>query len=226
MKKYNDILKDALWEIKEEEIVSLPEENEIDYEFSDEFKKKMDLLIKAKPEKKKNHYGVLKKIAVIAIIFISLLAITTTKAGAKPLRIFDFIFEYLGNHISIYHEPYDETLGDDTTYTLSYIPEGYKEIGFKKYAFEVKKLIYEKNENSGRITLEQSNSDSMFTTTIEESEECTINGISVLIIKNRFSYRAIWSEKKYYFTLTYPIELGKDLIYENVGNLIVRNENK
>ena len=51
MKKYNSVLKDALYELKLEELDALPDEDEIEHEFSNKFNKQTKKLIKSEKSK-------------------------------------------------------------------------------------------------------------------------------------------------------------------------------
>lgn len=221
---YDELLKEALEEIKKEEIDLIPSEDKIDYEFSDDFKKKMDLLINGERKSKKNHYGVFKKVAVIAIVFISLLAVTTTKAGASPSRLFDFIIKVYNNIVNVVYENKD----NNTTgiyYSLTILPEGYEEIGFSRNA-TVATTVFEYRNRNDRIRFKQSTGSGTLLFNSDNYSEYTVNGIDVLILKNDNKIHSSWKENGYIFSLDYPSELGEELTLQNVGALTVRNIEK
>lgn len=225
-KNYDELLKKALYDIKKEEIDLLPSEDEIDYVFSDDFENKMETLINGKFEKKKNLSNILKKVAVIIIVLVSFMLITTSTADAHPIRIFDFFYKIYQSFVDISYEGNPEFDYDDTTYCLSYIPEGYKQIGFSTFSSNYKKTVFQKNNMDDRITLKQSNSSMRRNLSNIETEEYTINGIEVLIVNQKVDYRGIWIENGFCFELISPVELGKDIYYKNVGKLIVKEQAK
>ncbi len=181
---------------KEFEFIPLNEE-EIDYNFSPIFKKRMSRLIKAQ---QKFYYSFtntgLKKTAVIcAVIITMLLAACSVEPVRKP--IVNFFTEIFNDSIRYFVK--GETADSITEeYSIKALPEGFAEVDHSKNANEV---FYEYTNKSGeQIFFTQmitSSADVSFDTEHGEIYTKKINDKSVQIYESSYSKQALWIENKY-----------------------------
>ena len=228
-KNYDKLLKEALYDIKKEEIDLLPSEDVIDYEFSDDFEKKMEKLINGKTEKKKNYGRILKKAAVIIIVIFSALLLST-KADASPDKIFNFFIKIYEDYIMVRSNEPEGTAEIKNKFMPSSLPEGYKIIKSYLHAAS-RRIVYECNEPADNITFYQYKIASSHKYHSDNQKEITRNGINVLIIDNGKTFEDayyvyyLWNEQGYGFEISAPKEVDEEIILKNVGNLtLVQNE--
>lgn len=230
MKDYKDILSEALSEIKEKELECIPDENAIKHEFSGRFERNSNKLIKAyKKKSKRSPIKTLVKIA--AVVFATIISVAImSKTNASPDKFFDFLYYVYEKYIVISDERdenYQET--EYITYTLIEIPEDFEEYLYNKTGTKAR-TQWKKSDSDADINLFQSTKNSSGYKKINAegstTEEFTINEISVLYITTKSSVICLWEENGYDFELSYPVDLGKDFAYQNIGNLIVSEKNK
>ena len=100
-----DILKEVLYETKQEELQSLPAENEIEYEFSKEFKRCVKKLIK---EQKKTYSSKALKRAKIILVAAILFMLIASSAMADSNKILDFIYRIRSDGVLFISDKSDE----------------------------------------------------------------------------------------------------------------------
>lgn len=218
-----DILKEALNEIKQEELKSLPAENEIEYEFSKEFKRCVKKLIK---EQKKTYSSKALKRAIIILVAAILFMLIASSAMADSNKLLDFIYRIRSDGVLFVSDKSDEYSAKyfgQRFYTLNYIPEEYELTSSDiKPDFNLSKHIWNIPKTQKNIFLDQN--DTVGTHGINTFdhyiEELSINGVDVIYVEQNENIDCFWKEKGYYFTLRYPIELGKDFIMKNAGQLV------
>lgn len=175
---------EALRAFREEavsEFAFVPSENEIEFEFSPEFNKKMEKLIK------KSSHGWFSKsgrrfLPLVAMISVLIALIMSASGLREPIASFieerfnnEIVFSFSGgSHRTIEHE-----------FKMKYIPDGFEQISHTAYASE-KKTEYLNPENGKSITLYQnitSSSVSVFDYTNGKGEIKNINGLEVFLYK-------------------------------------------
>lgn len=227
MKDYKDILSEALNEIKEDELKQIPDEHEIDYEFSDKFKRKSKKLIKEQKRYENRTFSkTLSKI--VAVIAATIIAVTMmNKADAFPDKIFEWIYYVYENFIVIIDKqatPYDSS--EFVTYTLSEIPDGFS---LKKHRANLYSARTEWLSLNGEKTIKfkQYTKNGYYSSNeiISNSRirEFSVNSIDVICINNNTHFNYYWEENNYKFELMYPIEFGEEFASRNIGKLVEKN---
>lgn len=222
MNDFKSILSDALNEIKDEELNNIPSENEIEYEFSDDFKRKANMLIK-KQNKKFSSKTFRKSIIILVAAILTMLI--AGSAVAENNKVLDFFYKIRNDNILFIFEK-DEKNNEsfkECFYTLNYIPEEYSQTKFSKDPYVYHAItVWKSSNNKNSIILNQK----INIGTVEINtygnyvEEIRINSQNVLYIDKKENISCFWKEKGYFFHLSYPKELGKDFIMKNAGNLI------
>ena len=229
-RRYDELLAEALKGYKAKQLNSLPENKDIDYEFSEGFKRKMERLIK---NQEKSYFKIInttaKKAAIIIVsIIIGLSATLTIDAIREP--IFNFFYEIFSTHTDLYPgktEQQTSKTEDIVYYTLPEIPTSFK---------QAKEILNEfgndsewfNDDQSEMISLVQSIFPPSASIDSEKGEikELIINDIGVLLCRNEHNYICTWLEHGYSFELIYPLEFGEEYAYKVVGKLKVLNNTK
>ena len=222
-RKYDALMVEALKSYKAKQLASIPENDAVDYEFSEDFKRKMERLIR---NQEKSYYKIInttaKKAAIIIVsIIIGLSATLTIDAIREP--IFNFFYEIFSTHTDLYPCKTE----DIVYYTLPEIPTGFK---------QAKEILNEfgndfewfNDDQSEMISLVQSIFPPSASIDSENGgiKELIINDIGVLLCRNEHNYICTWLEHGYSFELIYPLEFGEEYAYKVVGKLKVLNNTK
>ncbi len=225
MQQYNDLLKEALLEVKEEELEKLPEEDEIDYEFSKDFIRWNKKLIN---KQQRFTSGKTLKRVVAALIALSCIFFVMRETNASKTRVSNITYKYLdkttielfikGSH-ELSYEAY-------VAYNLPFIPEGYSENGV--YAFNNRtRRFYKDADGVDSLMLYQenylmsNNSEKTVTTNGKPVEHLEINFIEVIYLGTETTSRAFWTEHNCLFQLSFPSEWGKEFLEDIVGKLVI-----
>ncbi len=217
--KYDKLMIEALKRYKDTQLSSVPAENDIQYEFTQNFNRKMNKLIE-RQEKRNNKIfnNTAKKAATIILAIVMGLSLTLSiEAIREP--IFKFFYEVFFNRTEInYNVDNDDTI--TTYYTLPIIPEGYVKTT-DALINELGTDICWINENNKTINFKQSiaNIDSSIDSEDSNVMEVTVNNTNTLYCNNGHSIIYAWSEYGYYFELIYPSELGEKYMYNIIGKL-------
>ncbi len=225
MQQYNDLLKEALLEIKEEELEKLPAEDEIDYEFSKDFIRWNKKLIN---KQQRFTSGKTLKRVVAALIALSCVFVVVRETNASKTRVSNITYKYLNDttielFIKGSHElPYEAYVA----YNLPFIPEGYSENGV--YAFNNRtRRFYKDADGVDSLMLYQknylmsNNSEQTVTTNGKPVEHLEINFIEVIYLGTETTSRAFWTEHNCLFQLSFPSEWGKEFLEDIVGKLVI-----
>ena len=217
--KYDKLMIEALKRYKDTQLSSVTAENDIQYEFTQNFNRKMNKLIE-RQEKRNNiiFNNTAKKAATIILAIVMGLSLTLSiEAIREP--IFKFFYEVFFNRTEInYNVDNDDTI--TTYYTLPIIPEGYVKTT-DTFINELSTNICWINENNITINFKQSieNIDSSIDSEDSNIMEVTVNNTNTLYCNNGHSIICAWSEYGYYFELIYPSELGEKYMYNIIGKL-------
>ena len=198
---------DILREYASKEFEHIPKsDDEIDYEFSEEFEKKMEKLIDSignnKKPRKLNHR---KTIAIlIAAIIVAFAGAMSVGAIRKP--IVEFIYKVYDGFTDLLFEG-DTTDNITYKYSISEIPEGFVETE-RLVNDNTNYVRYENIKENKRITLTQSPTEDISISWDNENghiENFTVNGIEISIyISDRNDCRiAFWSMDSNYIELAY-----------------------
>lgn len=212
----------AFREVASEEFSHIPNEEDIEYEFSERFNKKMDKLFK-KIERNSTHTvsKLPKRILVVAAAIVIILA-GLMSVGAIREPIVNFIVEIFNNSID-FNFSGDTSKKIEYEYSFSKIPKGFEEIS-KTSDDGVVYTEYKNAETDELIILDQSVTDGSWITVDNEHGTISvemIDGIETYIYTNENGEKiqAIWIEETYYLILTYYGDIEKDEFIELIKTI-------
>lgn len=151
------MLASALIKVKNYDVSSIPDNNEIDHTFSADFEKRMNKLISSFDKKEKNISFFRNALTKAAVIIITLCIGASSLVMISPQARADFknaVMEFYETHIKFYFITGDEVSGDFTNYeniTAAYVPrdftlkekyEEYEAVGYR-YGNETDGLVYD-----------------------------------------------------------------------------------
>lgn len=196
----------------------LPNEEELEYEFSEEFNRKMNKLIKYE----KRHpminsiYRYSKKIAIVFLIITMGLFTLTMSVEAVRLKVINVITEIYEEFTSIMFSK--ENVGIDEDYRPilpSYIPKGFKEVD--KLETSIGAFVVYENDEYLQIRYscdEISNNSIILDTEDAVVEDLKINGYNVKYIVKNNMQQLVWNDN----TSSYLIDM------ESGGSKIVERD--
>ena len=214
--------KEAFREVISSEFSHIPKnEDEIDFEFSERFNKRMTKLINSQ---KKAYYKLINTAAKrVAIIFVLILTMFTAAFSVKAIREPIIKFVKLIYETFIHYSVEGETVDKITEkYSLTYVPEGFNQTDIIK------------NDNSINITYENTTGDRILFSQMLTSEHLghfvdnengdiqtdMVNDISVEFKDWKNNARnAVWIEHGYVFTLDCYGEINFDEIKQMIASL-------
>lgn len=193
----------------------IPNEDEIEWEFSDKFLRKMDKLIKKNNRIKLSTRRTVTKGLIAAIVAITVLLTSLMSVSATRKPIIEFVKKVFSqfNEITLSENSPPTVDKIETEYTLTYLPEGFKLDTYQKDDYSV--LTVWKNGNEEKITFIQYliNSNSSFDTE-HGYEELDVNGYKAYYYASNLT----WTDGVYWFTLgitngekTELLELSKNI---------------
>ncbi|MBU5334392.1 DUF4367 domain-containing protein [Anaerocolumna aminovalerica] len=198
----DDKLKEAVKKVDEYYINSLPRNDDIEYQFSKRFQRRMKKLIK-QSMKKENSVRTTFINKRIAVVFLSIFILLASSMNVSAVR--RAVFEF----ISYVYEKYTEiifdnskpiTKGEFTPFTPSYIPEGFtinlEDLDGSVYLEYIKSddyIIYEQ-KNKEDVT-------SHINTEGIEVEDTEINGQPAIYYSNYGVQNLIWHDELYMYSI-------------------------
>ena len=199
----DDKLKEAVKKVDEYYINSLPKNDDIEYQFSKRFQRRMKKLVKQsmKKENSVRRTFVNKRIAVVFISIFILLA-SSMNVSAVRRAVFEFIsYVYEKYTEIIYENSKPITKGEFTPFTPSYIPEGFT-ISLEDLDGSVY-LEYIKNDDY--IIYEQKNKEDVTSHINTEGikvEDTEINGNPAIYYSNYGVQNLIWHDELYMYSIS------------------------
>lgn len=198
---------DILREYASKEFEHIPKsDDEIDYEFSEEFEKKMEKLIDSignnkKPRKLNHRKAIAILIAAIIVAFAGAMSV-----GAIREPIVEFIYKVYDGFTDLIFEG-DTTDKLSHIYSLSEIPEGFVETD-RLINDNINYVSYENIQTNSKIELVQQPTKDVFISLDNENghvEKYGINGteINLYISDHNDCHIAFWSVGSNYIELTY-----------------------
>lgn len=151
------MLASALIKVKNYDVSSIPDNNEIDHTFSADFEKRMNKLISSFDKKEKNISFFRNALTKAAVIILTLCIGAFSLVMISPQARADFknaVMEFYETHIKFYFVSADETSADLSNYenvSAGYIPQGftlkekydeYEAVGYR-YENEADSLSYD-----------------------------------------------------------------------------------
>ena len=225
MQQYNDLLKEALQENKDEELEKLPAEDEVDYEFSKDFIRwNKKLIIKQQPFTS----GKTLKRIVAALIALSCVFVVMRETNASRTRVSNITYKYKDKTtIQLYVKgSYELPAETYVAYDLPFIPEGFETDG--SFPFNNRTMRFYK-ETDGDKSFQFSQHNYLIAGYIHENvsvgdkpvEHLEVNFNEVIYIEFQDTARAYWTEHNCLFELSYPVEWGKEILEDIVGKLVI-----
>lgn len=212
----------AFREVASKEFAHIPDEDDIEYEFSERFNKKMDKLFK-KIERNSNYptVGHSKRIiTVLAAILIIFTGLMSVSAIREP--VVNFIVEKYETFIELFFWG-DTSEQIEYEYGFSKIPKGFELIN-KTNSDGVVYSEYKNAETEEVIILDQSITDGSWISIDNEHGETTIeiikgNKTYIYTNNNGEKIQAIWIKGTYYFILTYYGEIEKNEFIDLISTI-------
>ncbi len=182
------------------------DESEIEYEFSEEFNRKMEKLLRRVAYDRTHavSWAARKVIAVAAAIIFALAGMMSVSAIREP--VVKFFYNIYEEFMEIFFEG-DTTEKITYVYSLSEIPEGFVET--QRTSFDtVNSVIYENRQSGYTIEFKQSiTEDTPFYVDNEQGdiEKFEIDGNEIIIYTSNCgdNYYAFWIKDSYSLKLTY-----------------------
>lgn len=192
---------------------TIPSEEELNYQFSKRFLRKMNKLIKYERKstihKSIAYYG--KKVAVVFLIIFSIAFTSTMSIKAYRTRFFEMVTEIWEEFTSFIFKS-DEKSDDDIIMPIipRYIPDGYF-IVEEKDLHDVQRIMY-KNKGSNYIFYEQSLLS--YATIITDTEgvdieDIIIGSVKVTSFTNKGTNRLHWNDGYYYYSLVSSVDMDE-----------------
>ncbi len=220
-KEYDLIIKKSLEKYLEAEFSDVPNEDEIDYEFSNTFNKKMEKIIN-----RLEHpywYFVNTTARKVAVIVVCIILIVTSLLSVTAVRekIVEFFYEVFDTHTAITLED-DEDFKDiiDTQYTIATIPNEY--INVSEFKDDMTFNLVWENSNKQTIIFFQKLSKDVLNLNSEDVlvKETTVNNTPCVFMQQEEDYIYYWEFDGYSFTVHYPVSLGEEFAEQVIGKLV------
>lgn len=211
----DEILYESLKNINNNLIKDLPNEDDLDYEFSNEFKEKMDNLFLNRDKYKSVYKSSQRVAAVFVIVSISILTLSMSVEGLRT-RILS-ITRQIYENFTTYMFSIDST--EENSKQISwesliptYIPNTFEETD--KVESENNMLVTYSNDTGGLIFYDVSKLIDMNINIDTEDatiNEITINGFKADYIVKGSNHSLIWNDKEYLYNVSvdFPSEFNE-----------------
>jgi len=214
----------ALIEVDGKELSKLKSEDEIEWEFSEEFENSMNKLIKKNNRiqlstRKTVRRGLLAAIIALIVAFTGLMSVSASRES-----IIEFVKKVFSNRNEI-------TLSENSTlpvkrieteYTLSDLPEEYELTTYEKDETGVFSSWRNSSDNSEIVFSQDILLVNMSIDNEHNYQEISINGYNAYLNQYEFNTCLTWTDGNYLFTLNIPNSLNID-ITELAKNIVEKN---
>lgn len=198
------------------------DDSEIDFEFSDEFNRKMEKLLK-RVRYDSTHvvsWATKKIIVIAAALTLAIAGMMSVSAIREP--IVEIIMEIYDGFVELFFEG-DTTNKITYRYSFSEIPAGFVEI-YRESKEKINVIQYENPQNNNVIELCQTaTQDFSFKLDNEKGhiDNFTIDGVNISIYSSEYGdyYYAFWIKDVYSLSLTYSGTATVDEILEIVKTI-------
>lgn len=213
MENTKELFVKAFMEAEAADNSSLKDEDEIKWDFSEEFEKSMNKLIKKNNRiklstRRKIKIGLLAAIIAIIVAFTGLMSVSATRTP-----FVEFVKKVLPqfNEITLSEESTPPVTSIETEYTITDLPEGFEIAEYQKDELGV--LTIWNNENGDEIVLSQSLLDSNTSIDNEHNyKEININGYEAYFNSYEFEASLMWTDGTYWFDLIVPINMENEIL--------------
>jgi hypothetical protein len=212
--------------MKKEQLLIIPDSNEIDCTFSNKFERRMNRLIISQ---KKSYWKYIntasKKVAIVILACIVAFSSAMTVEGIrKPVLDFFYRIYETFTDISYYNEKQEPGEPISSIYTLPCVPEGYdfKEFINMDYVIVTSWM----NDKGEKIEFTQSELNSETTIDSEGVVVTTkeINETGILFCDNGEVILITWKDNTYAYLLSYPSYIGERYAEDIVGKLVLKGQ--
>jgi hypothetical protein len=204
-----DTLKSAVKKADRYEMEALPADNEIDHEFSRDFERKMQKLIRKSNKSNTSRGGVAWRrravalIAAIIILFASVMSVPAVRAS-----VIEFITEVYEQFTHIFFDesrsPRDAT-DEFVRYEPTYIPEDFEMVNIKADGLVL--MEYEKENDFISYSQQRLENVSMHINTEGvELEELEFKGFSAKYYSNRGVQNLLWHDGEYMYMVSSTLD--------------------
>lgn len=221
-KDYDRILASALKSYKDDQLSHIPDEDEIDYEFSPEFERKGRALIqKQSANLTRTITFWAKRAAVFFVVFaIAIGAVMTTNAGKGPQL--GFTYEERPDESEIVID-FPSCLYDEIQ--TQYIPEMSDDLTVVFRPVEDTESVAQTqwfSDGGEMISLSQFAHTRVHLFDVQYSSVSTpvVNGIRVLLLQDDLGATVCWAEEGYMFEMWLSSYFGVETIYSVVGKMM------
>jgi len=211
----DDMLKKAVIKADIYEVETLPADDEIEYEFSNEFKRKIKKLIRQnKTRSQVEAMAFLRMRVVVFVAAIIILLVSAMSVSAMRAAVFEFITEVNEKftHIFFNESRSSQDAADGfAIYEPAYIPEGFKLVN--KNTDGLVLLEYEKENDF--ISYSQQcleNVSSNINTEGVRLEELEFKGLPAKYYSNQGVQNLLWYDDKYIYVVSSTLD--RDIVFK------------
>jgi len=211
----DDMLKKAVIKADIYEIETLPADDEIEYEFSNEFKRKIKKLIRQnKTRSQVEAMAFLRMRVVVFVAAIIILLVSAMSVSAMRAAVFEFITEVNEKFTHIFFNEsrsYQDAADGFAIYEPAYIPEGFKLVN--KNTDGLVLLEYEKENDF--ISYSQQcleNVSSNINTEGVRLEELEFKGLPAKYYSNQGVQNLLWYDDKYIYVVSSTLD--RDIVFK------------
>jgi len=217
----DDMLKKAVIKADIYEIETLPADDEIEYEFSNEFKRKIKKLIRQnKTRSQVEAMAFLRMRVVVFVAAIIILLVSAMSVSAMRAAVFEFITEMYEKFTHMFFEESQSSNDAADEFIVrrpSFIPEGF-ELVDEKTAGPVL-LVYEKGANYISYSQQRLEDVSVdINTEGAELEELEFEGLPAKYYSSRGVQNLLWYDDEYLYMVSSTLD--RDVVFrvaESIG---------
>lgn len=223
MENSKELFIKAFMEAEKNDRFKLISENEIQWDFSENFLKSMDRLIKKNNRIQLSTRRTVTKSLLAAIIAIMVMFTGLMSVSATRTPIIEFVKKVFSqfNEITLSNESVPSADTIKIEYTLSYMPEGFNLDTYQKDEYSVFSVW--KNETGEEIVFFQNILDTDLNINNDHKyQEITINGYEAYLNEYEYNSSLVWTNGVYWFTLSVPknytdeiITISKNIVEKN-----------
>ncbi len=213
MENAKELFVKAFMEAEVLDNAEIPNEDEIEWAFSDKFLRKMDKLIKKNNRVSLSTRRTVTKglIAAIITVIVVLTGLMSVAAIREP--IIEFVKKVFPqfNEITLNEQASPTVDTIEIEYTLTNLPEGYELDTYQKDDYSV--FAVWKNEAGEEIVFIQNVLDSNFTIDNENDyREIEINRQKAYLMEDEYGSTVIWTDGYYWLIIKIPAYMKDDIM--------------
>ena len=207
----------------------IPSEEELSkqYTFSDNFEKKMKLLLNQEESKKiakpMTHRVRWRRVALIAAIVIVLSACASMSVHAVRSAVFDFFVSVYESFSTVSYQKNNDFDQDvsipgtiEQTYSPTFLPPGYAKMEEEK--LDIRNTVYYSNDEGFEITYTQETivgKSNWIDTEDGEYETMSVNGFEAFYSYENEISQIVWTDNNYIYGIIGPIDKEQTLKMAN-----------